>query len=176
MLLLVETTGLAEPVAALLVALAAERRRCGDAVIFVCTAAHVDFIAALLGTGSTFLCEPTQDDIDRALKDVVRRIWQRRMRGGSLIIFNRPCWLDILSDALTNLAIAQQANDRQASMIVELLDQMIAGLLALPSDRALLGAVEIALQDEGTDRARATSCGAGRTRPCICRPYFDFHF
>lgn len=168
-LLLVETAGLADPVAASLVALAAEHRRRGDAVVFLCPATHADFLGALLGTGSALLCEPSQTEIDRALKEAARRIWRRRMRGGHLVsgagpaspppcpwplaepgaVPDRPYWLDILSDALTNLAIAQQADDRHAPEIAELLEQMIGGLLVLPSDRAMVDAVDIALQDEG---------------------------
>lgn len=168
-MLLVETTGLADSVAASLVALAAERLGRGDAVVFLCPVMHADLLGVLLGTGSTLLCEPSQGDIDRALRDVARRIWQRRLRGGHQLsgagsASTRPCpwplavrdvtpdrpyWLDLLSDALTNLAVAQQAGERHAREIAELLEQMIGRLLALPSDRAIVDAVEIALQDEG---------------------------
>lgn len=168
-LLLVETTGLSDPVAASLVALAARRLGRGDAVVLLSPVTHVDFLGGLLGTGSTLLCEPSQGDIDRALRDVVRRIWQRRLRGGHQragagsastlpcpwplaepgVAPDRPYWLDLLSDALTNLAVAQQAGERHAPEIAELLEQMIGRLLALPSDRAIVDAVEIALQDEG---------------------------
>jgi hypothetical protein len=171
-LLLVETTGLSDAAAASLVALAAERRWRGNAVIFLCPTGHADFLAALLGTGATFLSEASEMEIDRALRDAVRSVWQRRLREaralpgagrgaapscpwpeaqpGAGAGATRPYWLDILSDALTGLAMAHQATGPDSPAIAALIEQMVAGLLALPSDRALLDAVELTLAGDGS--------------------------
>lgn len=172
-LLLVETTGIPDPAAASLAALAAERRRRGDVVVFLCPTGHLDFLSGLLGTGTVLLCEPSEMETDRALRDAVRLVWQRRLREARALPDpvsgarpappcpwpqagledsagpDRPYWLDILSDALTGLAIAHQANAPESPAISALLEHMVAGLLALPSDRALLDAVELALPGEG---------------------------
>lgn len=166
-LLLIETTGLADPAAASLAALAAERRRRGNVVLFLCPSGHLDFLAGLLGTGAALLCEPSEMELDRTLRDAVRTVWQRRLRdapgsagsalpcpwprveSGAGSEAERPYWLDILSDALTGLAIAHQANGPERPAVAALLEQMIAGLLALPSDQALLDAVELALPGDG---------------------------
>lgn len=168
-LVLVETTGLAEPVAASLVALVAKYRRREDTLIFLCPLGHIDFLGPLQGTGAALLCEPSQAELDCALRDAVRTVWQRRLRDWHArpgadrgpraappwpqaetgAGHDRPYWLDILSDALTGLALAHQAEGPERTAIAALLDQMIAALLALPSDRALLDAVELALPGEG---------------------------
>lgn len=171
-LLLIETTGLADPIAASLVAFAAERRRRGTAVVVVCPAAHLDFLAGLLGTGATLLCEPGQKDVDRALQDAAGMIWRRRINEGRSARIpgfipapsppcpwpqaessagpERPYWLDILSDALTDRAIAQQADEPGSAVTAELLEQMIVRLLAVPSDQALLHVAQTAMLGEGS--------------------------
>ena len=171
-LLLIETTGLADTIAASLVAFAAQCRRRGAAVIFLCPAAHLDFLGGLLGTGVTLLCEPGQKDVDCALQDAAGMIWRRRISEGhraralgSIPAPSPPCpwpqaesntgperpyWLDTLSDALTALATAQQAGGPGSAVIAELLEQTIARLLAVPSDQALLYVAQTAMLGESS--------------------------
>ncbi|WP_447726029.1 hypothetical protein [Sphingomonas koreensis] len=171
-LLLADTMGSEEQSAASLVALAAARRRIGVEVILICPESHVDFLGALLGTGAILLCEPRPEDIDRALQDAIRVIERRQMqkdrpalssRAGLVSALpcpwpkaetvpepTRPYWLDILSDQLTDLAIARQATSPESAAIAKLLEQMIAQLLALIPDRILLDAVATASPGDGT--------------------------
>lgn len=170
-LLLADTRDLTETSAASLLALATAHRQNGTGVIVVCPEAHIDFQGALIGTGATLLCEPRPEDIDRALHEAIHAIQRRdQLKNRSAHIVEagaipalacpwpkaeitpepiRPYWLDILSDQLTDLAIAQQAAAHESPAIAELVEQMIRQLLALIPDRALLAAVASDSSGEG---------------------------
>jgi hypothetical protein len=186
-LLLAETSGLADPAAASLIAFAAARRREGSEVVLLCPGSHVDFVGALLGTGALLLCDPYPNDVERALQDATRAVWRQHMgRDGVLRAFAAPApapaspcpwphveapfdsdklyWLDILSGLLTDLAVARQAGGSEGSAIAGVLERAVEQLLAALSDGALLDAVRDAPDLGAAELVRLAGALARRGR------------
>lgn len=171
-LLLADTSGLDAESAASLLAFAAARSRTGIEVILVCPEMHIDFLGPLVGSGARLLCAPRPEELDRALQDanhairrqLVRRKDAKRSEHNSPISVSAcpwptaqgpadppsPYWLDILSDQLTDVAIARQAVAPESAAIATLLEQLIERLLLLIPDRALLDAIEASSPGSGT--------------------------